>query len=270
MWNILSLMFVASLVSGQNNLKTNFTAKYRFSWAIDSILSKYNYDDYILLKSENFSYYYNLAHQYNDSLISSFGHKEMSTDADRQRFLKDWNEGKFIGKVKKYDSDLIFIIDKKKDKEFIRFRDNTVPMYYSHEVESIKWNITNVKDNIKGISVLKATTYYGGRKYTAWFAPQIPQNEGPYVFRNLPGLIIKVIEENNNFIFELIDYNTSLKVSSLKKDLEGKCKEINYEEWVKVRMENYFNPRMNFVRNEDKATYRKNNLTKRYFLLEKI
>ena len=38
----------------------------------------------------------------------------------------------------------------------------------------------------------KAETFIFGRKWTAWFSPEIPIQDGPYKFRGLPGLIVKI------------------------------------------------------------------------------
>lgn len=50
----------------------------------------------------------------------------------------------------------------------------------------------------------KATTTFGGRDWTAWFCKEVNLGEGPYKFRGLPGLIIEVADDKNNFIFKLI------------------------------------------------------------------
>jgi GLPGLI family protein len=58
---------------------------------------------------------------------------------------------------------------------------------------------------INGYKSQKAKTSYGGRNYEAWFTTQIPIPDGPYKFCGLPGLIIKISDSKNHYVFELTD-----------------------------------------------------------------
>ncbi len=51
---------------------------------------------------------------------------------------------------------------------------------------------------------LTATGLFGGRNYKAWFTTEIPISDGPWKWSGLPGLILKVEDENNCFCFEAI------------------------------------------------------------------
>lgn len=53
------------------------------------------------------------------------------------------------------------------------------------------------------MKVQKATTDYGGRMWTACFAPDIQIQEGPYVFSGLPGLFLKINDDFNDYIFDI-------------------------------------------------------------------
>lgn len=65
------------------------------------------------------------------------------------------------------------------------------------------WKITTEKMKIGEYNTQKATTEYGGRKWTAWFASEIPLQDGPYRFYGLPGLIVKIEDEGKNYSWEL-------------------------------------------------------------------
>ena len=65
------------------------------------------------------------------------------------------------------------------------------------------WKIDAQKEKIGAYNVQKATTEYGGRKWTAWFTADIPLQDGPYKFHGLPGLIVKVSDDGNNYSWEL-------------------------------------------------------------------
>lgn len=78
------------------------------------------------------------------------------------------------------------------------------PLYLSYSEEiKISWKIENEKKKIGEYEAQKATTEFGGRKWTAWFAESIPFPDGPYKFSGLPGLIVKIEDAEKNYSWEL-------------------------------------------------------------------
>ncbi|MEJ5106260.1 GLPGLI family protein [Chryseobacterium sp. MYb328] len=65
------------------------------------------------------------------------------------------------------------------------------------------WNIQPEKQKIGEYNTQKATTEYGGRKWTAWFSSDIPFQDGPYKFYGLPGLIVKIEDDEKNYSWML-------------------------------------------------------------------
>lgn len=65
------------------------------------------------------------------------------------------------------------------------------------------WNILPEKVKIGTYNTQKATTEFGGRKWTAWFSTELPFQDGPYKFYGLPGLIVKIEDEGKNYSWEL-------------------------------------------------------------------
>lgn len=45
---------------------------------------------------------------------------------------------------------------------------------------------------------------FGGRRWEAWFTPDIPYSDGPYKFCGLPGLILKIIDTKGHYKFEVL------------------------------------------------------------------
>lgn len=74
---------------------------------------------------------------------------------------------------------------------------------YEYEIEhpSLNWVLEPDYKTILGYKVQKATVIYSGRKWIGWFTESIPIHLGPYVFGNLPGLIVELYDEQNNFHF---------------------------------------------------------------------
>lgn len=65
------------------------------------------------------------------------------------------------------------------------------------------WKLTDEKKQIKDLTLQKATTTWGGRHWIAWFTTRLPFPEGPHKFHGLPGLIIELSDDKNNYRFEL-------------------------------------------------------------------
>ena len=65
------------------------------------------------------------------------------------------------------------------------------------------WEMSKERDEILGYKVQKAHTRFRGRNYTAWFSEDIPFSSGPYKFNGLPGLILKIKDEDEDYIFLL-------------------------------------------------------------------
>lgn len=65
------------------------------------------------------------------------------------------------------------------------------------------WSIAPDIRKVSGFECQKAETYYGGRKWVAWFATEIPISDGPYKFCGLPGLIIEIYDDQAFYNFKL-------------------------------------------------------------------
>lgn len=78
---------------------------------------------------------------------------------------------------------------------------------YSDSVPSLEWNFSDENtDSIMGYDCSKATVEFAGRIYTAWFTTEIPLPFGPYKFGGLPGLILKVEDAEQQFVWEAIGF----------------------------------------------------------------
>lgn len=76
--------------------------------------------------------------------------------------------------------------------------------YYEQETDLFNWKIGTETKSIKGYKCQKATTFFSGRNYTAWFTTEIPISEGPYKFNGLPGLILEITDSEVEWNFEFV------------------------------------------------------------------
>lgn len=108
---------------------------------------------------------------------------------------------------------------------FLTFK-NTTPL---------DWKIDNNSTIIiAGYKCTKATLNSGKKKFIAWFTYDIPISNGPYKFRGLPGLILKLNDINNFIRFET--------VSITKRKLP-----IEFKKGVFITQEQYINKRNEYM-----------------------
>lgn len=117
--------------------------------------------------------------------------------------------------------------------------------YYSFPKEvKLKWKIEKEKKTIGKYTVRKAVTEYGGRNWTAWFAQEIPLSFGPYVFHGLPGLVLEVSDDNQEFVFKfLYSKNSSFtKTIDFRNLIDPQPYSISFKDWKKVQKNYFQNP----------------------------
>ncbi|WP_199117451.1 GLPGLI family protein [Pedobacter sp. ASV28] len=66
----------------------------------------------------------------------------------------------------------------------------------------INWKIAKDTASFSGVKCQKATAYFKGRNWTAWFAPELPFQSGPWKLNGLPGLIIEAYDAKNEVKFQ--------------------------------------------------------------------
>lgn len=72
---------------------------------------------------------------------------------------------------------------------------------YDVEMSDLVWNMQDSTKSILGYECFLARTDYHGRKWEAWFSPEIPVSDGPWQFCGLPGLILEAECEGGYFGF---------------------------------------------------------------------
>jgi len=85
------------------------------------------------------------------------------------------------------------------------FYDRITSTHYRYEEPAtiLSWTIMPPTVTVGGYACQRATTNYGGRQWEAWFTREVPVSDGPYKFSGLPGLIVKVSDTRQHYVFEL-------------------------------------------------------------------
>lgn len=110
-------------------------------------------------------------------------------------------------------------------------------LQYTEPFQVFQWELLDETDSIGNYPVQKAHCTYGGREWVAWYTSSVPINDGPYKFRGLPGLIIKIYDENEHYVFEL---------DAIER--HNKYFDIEYEDmgWIATTRENYLKAEQSF------------------------
>ena len=160
----------------------------------------------------------------NQSLYENVKWKEYDSIVERTRYTKVLD----FDKLPKFS--ITHFIYKNSDSELL-FADNFQigRLKYFENLKGLNWQIKKEKKYIDDYLCQKAELNYGGRKFIAWFNSAIPINEGPYKFKNLPGLIFEVYDTNNYFNFKLVQIkNTEQRIIK------------NFDNYVKIDKAEYY------------------------------
>lgn len=122
--------------------------------------------------------------------------------------------------------------------------------YYNENIE-FDWELSKETKNYEGFICQKATTYKYGRKWVAWFALDIPLQDGPYKFCNLPGLILEVYDDRKQYHFQIVNYsseNNSKYITEIPLYRTKKLIETDRETFIKGKA-NYKNSKIERLKN---------------------
>lgn len=153
----------------------------------------------------------------------------------------------FPKEMKLNTSDII--VHKNNNNEFFQYDllENTVFQLQTNDTQ--KWNLSQEKKNVKNLSLQKAITTWGGRNWTAWFAEEIPFQEGPYKFHGLPGLIVEIYDDKKNYHFELVRSEKIKEEENQFIEMSEKLGiPITWEKYKTAKLKYYESP-VNFIKN---------------------
>ena len=138
------------------------------------------------------------------------------------------NKTFFLGKSKnrkryqlyKNQKDTLFNVDYLDDEKIINYE----------KFPRMDWQIKNETKKIQDYVCNKATTFFRGRNYTAWYSTDIPIKLGPWKFNGLPGAILQIYDETGSFSWSI----TKIKQVKTKEKfiIENDLKIISLREFV--------------------------------------
>lgn len=122
-----------------------------------------------------------------------------------------WMNGNINPSVSPYGT-MNFKILKDISNKSVTFKDDLFIGILSYkENADLPWKILLEKGSFEQYKTQKAEVNFGGRTWVAWFVPDIPKWDGPYVFMGLPGLIVDIKDSADEYHWKLLG---SKKISS--------------------------------------------------------
>ena len=101
----------------------------------------------------------------------------------------------------------------------------------------MQWQISKETKAIQGIVVQKARCEHRGRTYTAWFAPSIPINNGPWKLGGLPGLILEAYDDEKEVVF-LFKSLQQIQTSSIRRPT-SKGRKVSLATYLEIAEKEY-------------------------------
>lgn len=131
-----------------------------------------------------------------------YGEGRIKRDSVMQRMRETRNFDR--NAMQNLRSSIDYIVEKDLIKNITYFKTRLGRDQYTYEEDrKIDWKILPETVKIGEYEAQKAETTFAGRKWYAWFTQDIPFQDGPYKFKGLPGLIVKVEDANGDYSFDL-------------------------------------------------------------------
>lgn len=210
--NLLVFLSVNYKASAQSLSKFDtfqYMAVYEYNFQPDSTNYRYQNLSTVLIFNKNQSYFLSFTDFVDDTLMYRHG-KVLA------REMPQYSGASIIP----------FRIVKMPEKGYYYSRPGIDQFYFAPYMYNFDWSMAEGDTLISGFNCNKATINYSGRHYTAWYTTEIPTSEGPYKFKGLPGLIVKISDNKQQHIFtmraflkEKIKFQPNINEGSVEADL---------------------------------------------------
>ena len=152
---------------------------------------------YILLASGDCSKFFSPRTEYLDSLNSTPEGKSKYQEMAHSAYL-----GGKIEDVPRADGSY-YVVKSVTDNKFYYYdKVGTERFCYKEDIPLLNWVVSDSTKTILGYECFLASVDYHGRKWIAWFSPEIPVAAGPWKLQGVPGLIFEATTEDGLYRFE--------------------------------------------------------------------
>ncbi|MGB3590826.1 MAG: GLPGLI family protein, partial [Nonlabens sp.] len=110
------------------------------------------------------------------------------------------------------------------NKVFKKNKLSAVDIHYIEDQHNFNWKLRDSISIINGYKCNMATLDYSGRSFTVWFTSEIPIPDGPFKFKGLPGLIVKMDDSDRDYSIKLSGFEKSNFLMLLSSFQESRLK----------------------------------------------
>lgn len=118
---------------------------------------------------------------------------------------------------------------------------------YEDTLNAQQWQISDSTKTMLGYVCQKAECDFRGRRWTAWFAPDVPISDGPWKLGGLPGLIMEAYDVGKHYYFSIVGLEKVYEepmVFTEPPARKDKYREIDRRELLKIQMQRLSNSRI--------------------------
>ncbi len=174
---------------------TLFRCYYKMLWVKDAENPTQKTENEMLLQvGKTVSKFFDRQKYLSDSLMQEYAKQQMDGIDAMNKILGRGVRPIAISIFKNYPEGKITTIDRIPFDSYL----------YEEELPTYEWTLSSDTTTVCGYLCKKATSSIFGRNYTAWYTPEIPTDNGPWKFGGLPGLILKIEDDQGHYLFECI------------------------------------------------------------------
>ena len=134
-----------------------------------------------------------------------------------------------------------YYVVKEDDRLFLYETAGMDKLYSEEPLPEIAWEICDSTKTVLGYECVKAIADFHGRKWIAWFVPEIPIQNGPWKLSGLPGLILEAESEDGFYLFSATGIqHTSKPIGPVY--LADRYERVGRKELLKAKRSYYDNP----------------------------
>ncbi|MCI3938565.1 GLPGLI family protein [Chryseobacterium aahli] len=195
---------------------------YEMKWKADKKDSNFNKElCALVINKENTASFQSLENFRRDSLQTTIVKEYFKNQKGNLRLPDDRTDAKFSS----------IIIKDRANKSISLEEKLFTNVYITNCYQSLNWKLLNsTEPKIFGYSVKRAKLNFGGRNWTAFYTTEIPFPEGPYKFGGLPGLILKIYDDELDYTFEI--KGVTKEVNNLEeRNFSYNTVNLTYKKW---------------------------------------
>lgn len=188
---------------GKVTILGNASLEVTYAFNATDLTDEQTYIDLQVLRAgRSVSKYYSRFLELDDSLCSEFKRKNSSASSIPGLFCQQgrnsnyWSEYQFTEIFSQNGTRTYYVR--------MPFAMQRYNCYYMEPIEQQRWQLDNDTCRILGYRCQKAHCFWRGREFEAWFASDIPTSQGPWNFGGLPGLILRLNDEERLYSWEAV------------------------------------------------------------------